>query len=351
VAVFTARIEQAVAGVAPETALPEELVRQLAALDRVSRYKVDRLREASRILEPHARPDAIGAFSKRLQDARGPEFAALRQLADANERARAVAQIVASARHDAAERDRLLSGAFDELLELPEALSVPMFQTAWRLVDQCLPKRRAALFAEALVIAGHFGRNELVPTLLAALAGAIPTARAVDLERVLHRSLRALRRIGLREQMTELLAHIEAAPPSAGPDALRVRLALASGLAYLGETRRALPILEQARATLATSMTLTARLELTRALALAYANAPLADALTGIRELAGQLPEITDSFGTNSHFCLSVLHFVESLVLGITSDDLALGEAGRRFIEDDEHLVRRRLHRDLQGAS
>jgi hypothetical protein len=46
-----------------------------------------------------------------------------------------------------------------------------------------------------------------------------------------------------------------------------------------------------------------------------------------------------------------VLHFVESLVLGITSDDLALGEAGRRFVEDDEHLIRRRLFRDLGGTS
>src|SRR5262249_36590809 len=159
-------------------------------------------------------------------------------------------------------------------------------------------------------------------------------ARACDLDRVLHHGLRALRRIGLRDQMADLLADVEVAQLTTGPDALRGRLALASGLAYLGHTSRALPIFEQARAALGASMTLTARLELPRSLALAYANAPLADALAGIAELAGQLPEISDSFGTNSHFCLSVLHFVESLVLGITSDDLVLGEAGRRFVED-----------------
>jgi hypothetical protein len=70
-----------------------------------------------------------------------------------------------------------------------------------------------------------------------------------------------------------------------------------------------------------------------------------------LADLTTQLRDITDSYGTNSHYCLSVLNFVESLVLGITSDDLALGEAGRRFVEDDEHLIRRRLHRDLGGAS
>jgi len=46
-----------------------------------------------------------------------------------------------------------------------------------------------------------------------------------------------------------------------------------------------------------------------------------------------------------------VLHFVESLVLGLSSDDLAFGDAGRRFVEDDEHLLRRRLHRDLGGPA
>ena len=98
-------------------------------------------------------------------------------------------------------------------------------------------------------------------------------------------------------------------------------------------------------------MILPEKLDLTRALALAYAQAPLSNALGGIAELANQLRDITDSFGTNSHYCLSVLNFVESLVLGITSDDLALGEAGRRFVEDDEHLIRRRLHRDLAATA
>ena len=67
------------------------------------------------------------------------------------------------------------------LVELPEALAVPIFQTAWKLVDHVGPERRAALFAEALVVAGHFGRSELVPTLLASLGEAIRVARPADL--------------------------------------------------------------------------------------------------------------------------------------------------------------------------
>ncbi|HEU0030181.1 MAG TPA: hypothetical protein VFQ53_06095 [Kofleriaceae bacterium] len=350
-AAFEARVEQAIAGVPPETPLPEPLGAQLAALDRVARYKVDRLREASRILEPLERPDAIGAFSKRQHDSRGPEFAALRALSDSTARGKEIARLVEVASTAIEpEKARLLDGCFDVLLELPESGAVPILARAWPMIATLPEPRRAVLYGEALVVAGHFGRTELIPKMLDALAEAIRAVPGTELARVLDQSLRALRRIGLRREIAELLADVENALDT-GTASMQGRLAVASGLAYLGDTARALPILEQAKKTLAESMTLTARLELTRALAQAYAQAPINEALGAIAELAGQLRDITDSFGTNSHYCLSVLHFVESLVLGIASDDLALGEAGRRFVEDDEHLIRRRLHRDLGGSS
>ena len=348
---YAARVEQAIAGLPAETPLPDPLGSRLAALDRVARYKVDRLREASRILEPLERPDAIGAFSKRQHDARGPEFAALRAITDPAARAKDIAKLVDIADTAIeAEKARLLDGVFDVLLELPESGAVPILGRAWPMIETLPEPRRAVLYAEALVVAGHFGRTDLIPELLDQLGVAVRAVPGTELDRVLDQSLRALRRIGLRREIAELLADVETHLDT-GATNLRARLALAAGLAFLGETARALPILEQARKALGENMTLTARLELTRALAAAYAQAPIGDALGGIAELSAQLRDITDSFGTNSHYCLSVLHFVESLVLGITSDDLALGEAGRRFVEDDEHLIRRRLHRDLGGSA
>jgi hypothetical protein len=350
-AAFTARVEQAIQGLPPETALPEPLGGQLAALDRVSRYKVDRLREASRILEPLERPDAIGAFSKRQHDSRGPEFAALRGIPDAAARAKEIARLVdVAGTSNETEMNRLLDGVFDVLLELPENGAMPILNRAWPMVAQLPAARHAMLYGDALVVAGHFGRTELVPKLLDQLGEAVKAVPGPELGRVLDQSLRALRRIGLRREIAELLADVETALDG-GSANIFARLALAAGLAYLGETTRALPILEGARKALNDPMTLTQRLDLTRALASAYAQAPINDALAAIADLSSQLRDITDSFGTNSHYCLSVLHFVESLVVGIASDDLALGEAGRRFVEDDEHLIRRRLHRDLGGAA
>lgn len=364
IAAFGARIEQAIAGVASETPLPGPLGARLAELDRLARYKVDRLREASRILEPLATPDPFGVFIDRQGASRGPEIAALRGIAEARARAREVGRLVEVAAGSEPDRERLVGGILEVLLGLPEAEAVPILARTSLLIARVAEPRRAVLYASALVVAGHFGRTDLVPELLARLGGAIRAVAATELSRVLQHSLRALRRIGLRAEIAELLAEAEHDRSASESGALHGRLAIAAGLAFLGDATRALPIFDQARVALrddfqalgevrkdGTRPPLTRPLELTRALALAYAQAPLGNALGGIVELAEHLREITDSLNTNSHFCLSVLHFVESLVLGITSDDLALGEAGRRFVEDDEHLIRRRLHRDLGGAS
>ena len=98
---------------------PTSSASQLTNLDRVARYKVDRLREASRILEPLDRPDAIGAWIKKEKDSRGPEFAALREITDPVKRAKAVDKLVDAAAANDAERERLIDGIFDVLLELP----------------------------------------------------------------------------------------------------------------------------------------------------------------------------------------------------------------------------------------
>jgi hypothetical protein len=45
------------------------------------------------------------------------------------------------------------------------------------------------------------------------------------------------------------------------------------------------------------------------------------------------------------------LRVVEAAVLAIVNDDFALGPAVRRWLDDDEFRVRRRIHRDLLEAT
>jgi cellulose synthase operon protein C len=40
---------------------------------------------------------------------------------------------------------------------------------------------------------------------------------------------------------------------------------------------------------------------------------------------------------------------VEAAVLAVVTDDFALGPAVRRWLDDDEYRVRRRIHRDTRN--
>ena len=52
---------------------------------------------------------------------------------------------------------------------------------------------------------------------------------------------------------------------------------------------------------------------------------------------------------TNTHFSLAQLRLVEAAVLAVVNDDFALGPVARRWLDDDEYLVRRRIHADVRA--
>ena len=79
------------------------------------------------------------------------------------------------------------------------------------------------------------------------------------------------------------------------------------------------------------------------------AQAPVEIALRGIEEILDKLEGVFDNFTTHTHFSLSQLQVVEAIVLGIVTEDFALGGEVRRWLDDDEFLIRRRIHGDLQS--
>jgi hypothetical protein len=97
-------------------------------------------------------------------------------------------------------------------------------------------------------------------------------------------------------------------------------------------------------------MSLKDRLTLIRAISGVAAWLPVHARIAELRHLARALDTITDSFSTNSHFCLSLLHFIESLVTGLVPPDRGRDGPAAHFLDEDEHLVRRRIHRDLTEA-
>ena len=338
-AAYRERVQQAVEGLALETPLSSARVAELETLERYDRYKVDRLRQASMILDwsPHVDPfSEFGAREKKggdeLGDAQPETLAAAvdARLAD-----------LGDAPADALARAVALGAV------LPGFLAVPRLEPMLGAVAELPPDQRIATLEGITLIAG---RCEHWPTVSAACQRfealmsqsdlADRTAPALALARLSS----TLRRAGQTPRVLEMLGAQYEALAGSDVGLVTARLQLATAMATLGEPDH----LESATAVgleLLGSATLipAQRLNLTRQLMLALGRGSPEQAVAGVRALLKGFKTITDSFNTNSHFCLSVLAFVESLVLGLARPDVLGSERARRFVEDDEHCLRQRL--------
>lgn len=356
---YVARVDQALEGVAPDTPLPPDINGQLNGLEPYMRYKVDRLRQFSLVLEPQERLDPMGSFWRSSKNAGGEALAALRGMRDPAELHRAIQSrmvVAADGQLPIEERVRLVDGLMDFLPQLPESQALPLLQRFLSLGDTVAPTHRVVVLEDALKVAGHFGRTALVKQLVLQLGNVIKELGAEGVGEVgtmLVAGVRSLRRVGLRDEAGELLARASTVLKGEDTATLRARLALASGFGYLGAAVQAQPIIDEVQVRLGKESGLISadRLKLTRSLAQALSHAPTEVALPGLLRIAQQLPWITDNYNTNSHFCLSMVDFADALVLGHVGDDLTLNESTRRFLDEDEYLVRRRVHRDVGGES
>jgi hypothetical protein len=351
---YAARIAQAVEGLPPTAPLPPDVAARLAGLDGLARYKADRLRQASAVLEPLARLDPVGAFARGLKDARGEEFAALPVHGESGPLVRALGALVQRAlAASGEERARLTGGLLEHLPLLPEAHALPHLDALVAGLGALPLPQRLPLLSGALRAAGHFGRTDRVRAL--AEGALLPTLASLppdSLEPGVQAACAAvgiLRSADLPRDAERLLAAAASRLPPDAPAALR--LTLAAGQVALGALEEATPALDAAFEALSReALPMPERLATTRRLAVALSRAPGAVALPGLSRLAAQLPLVTDRYNTNSHFCLSVVELADALVLAHASDALALGPEGRRLLEEEEARVRRRIHQDLQES-
>jgi hypothetical protein len=348
---YSARVEQALEGLGLEATLPADLAGSLNALDKFSRYKVDRVRQFSEILEPQERLDPLVAFHRGEGDPRGAELARLRGMANVAELEEALEGVLRSARAAGPDdRARLFDGAMDFFPQIGAERAAGYLEEIAASLEDVGPVRRVELLDEALMLAGHLGDQDLARRVfgsLRALVSGLFADDAATLAPAMGRTLRTLRRFGMRGEASELLVALQVVATGTTPAATMARLHGAAALAYLGEIDRARPVFDEVESALAGDVPMSARLDLTRALARAVSEGPLEHALAVLDRLAARLVVVTDSFNTNSHVCVSVVAFVESIVLGYASGDLALGERARQLFDDDEYLIRRRVHRDM----
>jgi hypothetical protein len=211
------------------------------------------------------------------------------------------------------------------------------------------------MYEQALTVAGYLGQIPLAADIaqsIVAIAGELPSQDAMRLASEIGGSLRSMRRFGLHDTAARLIEAVDAHIQGDSVAAMEARIHLAAGLAHLGHMEQARPIVTGAQIALAQmNINVLDRIRLVRALADAWAQLPEDVAVAGLDDLAGELPRITDQQMTNTHFCLSVLAFMEALTIGYARSDLALGELGRHWLEEDEFLIRRRISRELGDLS
>jgi hypothetical protein len=135
---------------------------------------------------------------------------------------------------------------------------------------------------------------------------------------------------------------------------LECLLNLAAGWSTFGMHDQATPILNEARNELLNPKAVKIEPKNYVRLAQAYVSACgqcLSETgFARILEMFNKMEKekINNTWTTSMCYSRFHLNLVEDVIQAIVSDDFALGPTGRKWLDDDEYLVRRRIHADMK---
>ena len=350
-AAYRARVEQALEGMppgAPFSAAPGGPIAAREKLTGLDRFKYDRLVQLSRVLDPRQDVDAFYKWNHREDE----PFAGLAVLTRPEALAELFDRMLASMSALGPEpRARALGEVLEFLEALPEPLAVPRLRAALGQINSTPLDARPKLLRNALLLAGFYDRTDLIGEVLKTLErndAELTAAQPARYAEMLARCAPVLRRSNFESQLGALLTKLE--ERLAGDTLLGgmlARLHVAAAFASLGQAGRVQGAFAAANAMLAELTIPTEYQTLLRELSVALSRSTSGQALAGARALMERLPNATDLMSTNSHFCLAVIHLMEAVVTALASEDLVLSQWARDWVEEDEHLLHRRIHRDL----
>jgi hypothetical protein len=395
---FRWRIDQALAGKPHAGPLPPEQIEyldqirqdvkklesELASPDPVLTsppYVIERMRKESRIVDPHEELDPYWETKAKF-DSTISELARLSYVREPQVLREGLRRFLATTDKNSQPEIRLR--ALAEALPLAARLGAaacgdlldrvgPLLSASPSTNDPIVQKSRALLIERALLFAVHFDRGDLVAGLFFELESAISEPASPTVwearSRMIVQSLRSLRKCGLRDESDRLLQRIADAvrfdpssPLTSATDRneierTRTMLHVASGWLSANHHDRARPILERARSIILAGRDIAHAdcppfVSLVDAYVKAAARAPLDESLQRIEELftSAQMPRLPNTYTTHPYYSRFHLTVVESVVLSLANEEFAMGPAARRWLDDDEYLVRRRIHRDLRVA-
>lgn len=382
---YTYRIQQVLEGKFHGGPLPEELQECLSQIthkkDSAGRvvhldaYKIDQLRLHSRILEPQERVDPLRHLLARSELSK--DLLAIAELDDRQEMAQRLGKLLQGKKH-VDEQLEIFKTSLSLAPRISEAFTLDILAQLTRALDaigevqnQNDLEMRAALLERALFLAAHFDRSELVQAFVGRFLRLVESQRGEDSARALDaltgQCFRGLRKLGLRDEIDRLLqqmatlvmegkslAALRGQHKKNWPAVLRILLQIAAGWLFFERREKAMPILLEADDFLYSGELVSGGLtpeqtKLACAYATALGQAQVDIALHKLAELFQKLSPLLDLFVTKSHYSRAQLQVVEAVVLAVVSDDFTLSHGARRWLDEDEYLVRRRIHRDLRS--
>jgi hypothetical protein len=378
-ALFAARIRDVQDGRAPRAGVPAEFLPRYEGLAPLSRYAVDRLRDHSRILEPVREglafrgldlrllrgSDQLGERLQLLADGTDPavtraEGAALLEVCDADPCSATVPRVTLTLLDAAGRLDgEVVAAALGHVVPAASWLDTWLQAGRWTTAERAdrLPKYLGRLFAAAATAAARFGLAAEVRPLAEFLARRVGPDAAVRaaVVRAAGPVFRGFRKLGLGAEVAGVLDRLDPDRGDwpAGSPLPPARLGLAVGWYAAGDEDAGNRLLDDARARLffmAREGDDRDRTELAIGYADALGFAPPRVALGRLEELFQLLDRVTTTGSTNRYYTLKPLELIDTVVRAVVTDDFALGPAVRDCLADDEFLIRRRIHRDLDAA-
>ena len=226
---------------------------------------------------------------------------------------------------------------------------------------------RANLLEKGLQIAAHYDHAASVQDCFSQMTALLEKQTNADvatlqaLESLLSRSFVTLRKMGMRDEIAfllEAMSKLVRGSRKGGdgdPERLRILLQLAGGWFYFSQDRGWKDI-DDARQLLLSGRLMEEghvgtkkQTELAISYLSAVSQAPLDEAVDRINDLFCNLEGIRDGATVNSHYSLKQLDIVEALVQTIVSDSFTMDAHSQRWLDDEEFLIRRRIHRDMRN--
>jgi hypothetical protein len=371
---FDYRIAQARGGLPPTGALPDELLAAVVQKAPSERLPYDRLRETSRIIEPHQgvrwdreflAGDPLAKELARLPNLPRHEFAGKSR------------QLLKEHSSEPVVTARVLAAVLEQAPRLGEEFAVAVLHQAVPVYDTLpaaddkLKGARAELLEKALIVAAHFDAAEPVQALVSRFQKLLRAEHETNgphtFTSLAGQCLRGLRKLGLRQEIEWLLRQMEELllagkkPGELNPadvegrgEILQALLHLAAGWYYFGRDQDAEIIINLARGVLLSGPLRTGwhpkgRADLACAYAAALSCAPLEFAQQRFVEMFQKLDSVATSWHTTPGYCALQVRVVEAVVLAVISDDFTQGTELRRWLDDDEYLIRKRIHEDLRA--